>query len=385
MKKHFVTIVLVALLAGLCAPPLFAQTTGTVKGVCKDAQGTPIVGATVEWKNTENGRKYTLKTNKKGEYFSLGIEPGKYDVTLSKDGKPIDQVKGYQVGLDENELPFDEKQAAVETAKQQGMTPEQMKQNQEAAEKADKEKDVVKQLNQRLTLANTAMQGGDFDTAVTQLTEANQMDPSRDILWARLGDAYLGSAAKQTDPAEKTRRYTEAIGDYQKALDLKQKAIAAAPKPDDSKTLAAYYNNLAQAQSRTGKVDDAVKSYDQAAQLNPPGAAQYYYNQGAVLTNAGRADEAIAAFDKSIATDPTKAEAYYQKGVNLIAKATVDPKTGKVVPAPGTQEALNKYLELQPTGPFADPAKSMLESIGGTVETSYGATKKKAAPPKKQQ
>jgi tetratricopeptide (TPR) repeat protein len=314
----------------------------------------------------------------------LGIDPGKYDVTLSKDGKPLDLQHGVQVGLDELEHDIDLKQAQVETAKQQGMTPEQLKQMQEAQDKAAKETNVVKQLNERLTIANTAMQGGDFDTAITQLTEANQMDPTRDILWARLADAYLGSAAKQTDPAEKTRRYTEAVTDYQKAIDLKQKAMATTPKPDDSKVMAAYYNNLAQAESRTGKVDEAVKAYDQAAQLNPSGAAQYYYNEGAVLTNAGRSDEAIAAFDKSIATDPNKAESYYQKGVNLIAKATVDPKTGKVVPAPGTQEALNKYLELQPTGPFADPAKSMLESIGGTVETSYGANKKKPAPKKQQ-
>ena len=208
------------------------------------------------------------------------------------------------------------------------------------------------------------------------------MDPTRDILWARLADAYLGSAAKQTDTVEKTRRYGEAAADYQKAVDLKQKAIATSPKPDDSKVLAAYFNNMAQAEYKIGKVDDAVKAYDQAAQLNPAGAAQYYYNQGAVLTNSGRADEAIAAFDKAIATDPNKAEAYYQKGVNLIAKATVDAKTGKVIPAPGTEEAFNKYLELQPNGPFAEGAKSMLQSIGSTVETSYGAGKKKPAPKK---
>ena len=123
------------------------------------------------------------------------------------------------------------------------------------------------------------------------------------------------------------------------------------------KILAAYYNNLGQAEARTGQLDEAVKSYDLAAQQNPAGAAQYYYNQGAVLTNVGKVDAANAAFDKSIAADPTKADAYYQKGVNLINKATTDPKTGKVIPAPGTEEALNKYLELQPTGQFADGAK----------------------------
>ncbi len=382
MKKHFVTGLLVALLVGLVLPPVFAQSTGSVKGVCRDGDGNPIAGAIVEWKNIDNGRKYTLKTNKKGEYFSLGIDPGKYEVTLSKDGKQLDQVKGIPMGIDEFTQDFDLKKAQVEEAKQQGMSPEQLKQMQEAQEKAAKETNVVKQLNEKLAIANQAIQGGEFDTAITQLTEANQMDPTRDILWARLADAYLGSAAKQTDTVEKTRRYGEAAADYQKAVDLKQKAIATSPKPDDSKVLAAYFNNMAQAEYKIGKVDDAVKAYDQAAQLNPAGAAQYYYNQGAVLTNSGRADEAIAAFDKAIATDPNKAEAYYQKGVNLIAKATVDAKTGKVIPAPGTEEAFNKYLELQPNGPFAEGAKSMLQSIGSTVETSYGAGKKKPAPKK---
>jgi hypothetical protein len=42
---------------------------------------------------------------------------------------------------------------------------------------------------------------------------------------------------------------------------------------------------------------------------------------------------------------------------------------------------LNKYLELQPNGQFADGAKSMLQYIGSSIETSYGSKKK--APTKK--
>ncbi len=214
------------------------------------------------------------------------------------------------------------------------------------------------------------------------MNEATQTDPTRDLLWARLGDANLGAGPKQTDTAERQKRYADAVTDYQKAIELKKTNMAAGAKPDDPKVLAAYYNNLGQAEARSGQLDEAVKSYDLAAQQNPAGAAQYYYNQGAVLTNVGKVDAANAAFDKAIAADPTKADAYYQKGVNLINKATTDPKTGKVIPAPGTEEALNKYLELQPTGQFADGAKSMLTYIGSSIETSYGKSKK-AAPTKK--
>ena len=378
MKQRLLMVVLVVAVAALCVPPVFSQATGTVKGVCKDAQGSPIAGANLEWTNTDNGRKYNLKTNKKGEYFSLGIEPGKYKVILSQDGKQLDMVNGFPVGLDEANLDFDLKKSMSEAAAQKGISPEQLKAMQEQQAKAAKETDTVKSLNEKLSIANQAMQGGDFETAITTLTQATQTDPTRDLLWARLGDAYLSSAPKQTDSAEKAKRYGEAVSDYTKAIDLKKKTMEAGAKPDDPKILAAYYNNLGQAEARTGQLEESVKSYDLAAQQNPPGAAQYYYNQGAVLTNSGKVDEANAAFDKAIAADPTKADAYYQKGVNLINKATTDPKTGKVIPAPGTEEALNKYLELQPTGQFADGAKSMLQYIGSSIETSYGSKKKAA-------
>jgi tetratricopeptide (TPR) repeat protein len=381
MKQRLLIVGLVVAMAALCIPPVFAQATGSVKGVCKDAQGTPIVGANLEWLNTDNGRKYNLKTNKKGEYFSLGIEPGKYKVTLTLEGKQLDQVAGFPVGMDESNLDFDLKKSQTEAAQQKGISPEQLKAMQEQQAKAAKETNTVKALNEKLAIANQAIQGGDYDTAISTLNEATQTDPTRDLLWARLGDANLGSGPKQTDSAEKAKRFGSAVTAYQKAIELKKKTMEAGAKPDDPKILAAYYNNLGQAEARTGQLDEAVKSYDLAAQLNPAGAAQYYYNQGAVLTNSGKVDEANAAFDKAIAADPTKADAYYQKGVNLINKATTDPKTGKVIPAPGTEEALNKYLELQPTGTFAEGAKSMLQYIGSSIETSYG--KKKAAATKK--
>jgi len=377
MKQRLLMLMLVVAVAAMCVPPVFAQATGTVKGVCKDMEGKPIAGANLEWVNTDNGRKYNLKTNKKGEYFSLGIEIGKYKVTLTQDGKQLDSVNNFPVGGEEVTLDFDLKKSQVEAAQQKGITPEQLKQMQEQQAKAAKETNTVKVLNEKLAVANQAMQTGDFETAVNTLNEATQMDPTRDLLWARLGDAHLSSAPKQTDAAEKAKRYTDAVSDYQKAIDLKKKVMETSPKPEDAKSLAAYYNNLGQAEARTGQLEESVKAYDQAAALNPPGAAQYYYNQGAVLTNSGKVDEANAAFDKSIAADPTKAEAYYQKGVNLINKATTDPKTGKVIPAPGTAEALNKYLELQPTGQFAEGAKGMLQYIGSSIETSYGSSKKK--------
>src|ERR1022692_786379 len=382
MKKHFAVFVFVLLMLGLCVPPGFAQASGTVKGVCKDAQGNPIADAVVVYANQDNGQKYTLKTNKKGEYFSLGVAAGSYTVTLYKNAddakanKELFHFGKFQVTLDENTLDFDLKKQAEEAAKGTGLTPEQIKQRQEAEEKARKENSTIKTLNEKISAARTAANAGDFETAISTLTEATQMDATHDVVWAQLGDAYRGSAVKQTDPAEKTKRFQGAVADYQKAVDIKQKNMETKKGPDDAKQLAAYYNNLGEAESKSGKIDDAVKAYTQAAQVNPEGAAGYYYNIGAVLTNAGKVDDAIAAFDKCIAADPNKADAYYQKGVNLIGKATL--QGDKMVAPQGTAEAFQKYLELQPAGPYADVAKQMLASIGAPVETGFG-TKKKAA------
>lgn len=382
MKKHFAIILFALLTLAVCIPAAIAQSSGTVQGTCKDAQGAPIPGAVVVFNNLDNGQKYPLKTNKKGEYFSLGLSPGKYNVVMyktpddQKAGKEADHVNGYSVQIgDNNPLDFDLKKEQENQAKGVGLTPEQLKQMQEQQEKQKKEVNTVKSLNDKLNEAKTDADTGNFDGAIAALTEANQLDPTRDLIWFKLADYERLSATKQTDTAEKTKRLDSAVEDYQKAIQLKQE------KPDkdataQAKTLAAYYNNLAEAYAKENKVDDAVKTYALAAQTDPSAASQYYFNTGAVLTNAGKVDDAVAAFDKVIAADPNKADAYYWKGVNMIGKATLT-KDGKMEAPAGTAESFQKYLELQPTGTYADAAKQMLTSIGGSVETSFG--KKKAA------
>jgi len=77
MKKHLAIMFVAVMALGLCVPHVLAQASGTVKGVCKDQQGNPIADGVVVYSNLDNGQKYVLKTNKKGEYFSLGLTPGK--------------------------------------------------------------------------------------------------------------------------------------------------------------------------------------------------------------------------------------------------------------------------------------------------------------------
>ena len=115
----------------------------------------------------------------------------------------------------------------------------------------------------------------------------------------------------------------------------------------------------------------------------------YFYNLGALYTNGGQLEPSGEAFKKAIDADPNHADAQYQYGVYLMSKAQTKAD-GTVTPVPGTLEAFNKYLELKPTGTFADAAKGMIQMMGATLDTKYqnpdakktsGA--KPAAPPAK--
>ena len=215
-----------------------------------------ILLSTVSWSGLTRTtvRSTSLKTNKKGEYFSLGVTPGKYNVTLYKSandqkaGKEMDHVNGFEVHLDEVTVDFDVKKEMEDTAKGKGLSAEQLKAMQEQQAKVEHEKVTVGKLNDKLNAAKAAADAGDYDTAIAALTEATQMDATRDLIWFKLGDYYRLSAPKQTDPAEKQKRLDSAVESYQKAVDLKK----ATPDKDparQAKNLAAYYNNLADAYS----------------------------------------------------------------------------------------------------------------------------------------
>ena len=164
------------------------------------------------------------------------------------------------------------------------------------------------------------------------------------------------------------KKYDDATTSLKKALDLDN--TSKKPNPEIQ---AADNNALGEVYANTNKIPDATASYDAAAKLQPASAAMFYTNETIVLSRAGQTDATIAAADKAIAADPAKPIPYYLKGQALISKATVDPKTQKIVAPPGTADAYNKYLELAPTGPMAPEAKAILAEIGEKVSTKYNA------------
>ena len=398
MRRVFHVIFCCAVL--LCtSAPMWAQAMAQIKGEVTDQEGKPMQGAKVELKNLENGQKYNLKTDKKGQFFSIGISSGHYDVSVyDATGKSLTQGPvfknvtislggngtGQNQGINMMDINFQQMMAQQATGapapppgQQPGkLTPEQQKALEAAAKaRAEQEKEIntVKNLNGMIASAKAAADAGNVEQAVQTMQQAVQTDATRDVLWAQLGSYELAALRKPgLDKDGKTKMANDAIEAYQKAIEL---CNGAKPAPS-CKDVASYHNNLGQALASNGKTQEAVAEYEKAAQLNPTGAGQYYFNEGAILTNTGKTDEANTAFDKAIAADPQRADAYYQKGVNLLAKATFD-KEGHMIPPPGSKENIQKYLELAPTGPNAEAAKQLLEAMGQKIETSYGKGKKK--------
>ncbi len=356
----------------------FAQTS-SLEGDVMGEDGSPLRGALVKIDRKDIKGHYQVKTDKKGHYFHAGLPLGVYKVTVEVEGKDRDSVDNVRTRLgDPTEVSFDlqqikQRQEAMNRAAETGqLTKEQersMSSEQKAAlDKAMKEREKAmeknKALNDAFNQGVDALKTKQYDTAVTALTKASELDPKQNVVWAQLAEAYIGQAGSKTGP-EHDQTMQKGLDAYAKAIEL---------KPDD----AAYHNNFALALAKAKKFPEAQAELTKAAQLDPPNAGRYFYNLGAVLVNTGQTEPAGEAFKKAIEADPNYADAQYQYGVYLISKAQVDPTTGKVNPPPGTKEAFEKYLQLKPDGPFAESAKGMLSTISGGVSTSYSNP---AAPP----
>ena len=62
------------------------MTTGTIQGTVTDANDAIVPGANIEIKNLETNFTRTLTTDEGGRFVALALPPGKYSVTVSKQG-----------------------------------------------------------------------------------------------------------------------------------------------------------------------------------------------------------------------------------------------------------------------------------------------------------
>ena len=360
------SLILIGLLAsaGLCL-----GQTGSITGKVIDPAGQPMQGALIKIERMDIRGNYKVKTKKKGDYFHAGLPLGRYIVTLEIDGSMVDRVRGVRVGMgDPTEVSFDlvKKEAAKKTGPTPEdiatMTPEERKAYEAALMKRQQQIGKNKALNDAFASGMVGLQTKNFAGAVQGLSKAAELDSTQHVVFANLGDAQSQLALTKTG-ADRTKLYEDSISSYNKAIEL-------------DATNAAYHNNMGLVMIRAGQEEEGQLKLAEAAMLDPVNGAKFYFNLGAVMVNTGNVQGAIDAFRSATETDPNYSMAYYQLGMALVGMAETK-EDGSVVPAPGTIEAFQRYIELEPVGDYTQSAQGMLTGLTSQVETSYEDPNKK--------
>jgi tetratricopeptide (TPR) repeat protein len=240
-------------------------------------------------------RKFEVKTNKKGEFMQVGMQPGPYRFTASKEGYQTGFVD-FRVSLgDPTQVPEFKLNTMAQAAEVAG-----------GAEAAA--------LRGSFQKAVDLQAAGKLDEAEAAYKAILEKSPDVPEVYQNLGSLYL---AKKDYPGAETA--------FQKGLELR-------PDSTDMSTL------LARVYQESGQAEKAMALIEKSAGAHPEDA-KAQFNRGIFLLNANKNEEAIGAFEAAIKADPNTTEAYYRLGALMVGQ-------GKI---PEAIQLLEKYLSLNPT------------------------------------
>jgi tetratricopeptide (TPR) repeat protein len=308
MRTQLYRGVLALAVALVFSAPAFAQ--GIVKGKVVDEKGQPVTDAKVTI--TGPARNAETKTNNKGEYVQVGLQSGRYTVTVTKDKLVATQQVNVTQGT-----PAEANMTLVPQAAQ-GLSPEQRAVQEAAA------------------AAIEALRAGRDDEAITKLNDVVGKLPTCSDCYYNLGLAYTHK-----------QQWPEAEAALKKSIELKP------TNPDP-------YNGLANVYNAQKKFDDALAMNQKATELagstagaGGGGSAEAIYNQGVVLFNAGKYAEAKAQFENATKADANNSNAWYQLGMTNL-------NLGQI---PDAVNALQTFLKLAPNDAKAAQVNQSLPAL----------------------
>jgi tetratricopeptide (TPR) repeat protein len=275
-----------------------------VRGVVTDKQGNPLEGATITISNVNyTSINYIVKTNDKGEYFQMGLQPDYYAIRAEKDG--------YLPGLVEKRIPM-QVTTVVDIELEEGKY--------FVGGKSPGEDDYQEAL--------AKFEAGEYEASAQALLQAIEKEPFEPIYTNNLGVVYT-----------KMEKYEEAIEAYKKMLEIQPESYTANKKIGE---LYGFMQNYEQ----------AAPFYQKAVELSPndPDA---FYNLGACAMNLRDLPGAMEAFTKAVELKPDFAAAYYQLGMVLVNQNNKEDAV----------KNLEKFLELAPEDPNAPVAKQLVEYL----------------------
>lgn len=162
------------------------------------------------------------------------------------------------------------------------------------------------------------------------------------------------------------------IGQYQVAINTLEQASMLKPA-------VGTYMELGTDLAQVGKMPEATAACDKILTVDPTAKntqAGCDKNVAIVLTNQGKMQDAIAPLQKATLLNPKDALAWKLLGDSLSSTITSESRDGKIIYVipPGTLEAYQRCLQLDPNGPYAGQVKSALE---GFAELTKPSTERK--------
>lgn len=398
MKRTFplwLGLLAFAVLPALAQTPASNKPTGKIHGHVTNSTGVTITEGSISL-STDGGHtsKYTFPVTASGDYAGEAL-PGTYSVIYRAPNTPpdklVDEIDNVKIVAGQDVLQDDDMGRKEFIDK---LSPEDRKHLAELKEKNAaimKSNETVKVINADLRASvqdihdaehahdaavaalGASASKSDVDAKETEIKTSKYTDietmmlkdtalrPEEPGLWFQLAQAQ-----------GLLKKYEDAEASYKKTVDLNAKSKK--PRPDLEGMADA---GLGEVYARNGKVPEANAAIDAAAKANPAGAGVYYKNEAVIFFNLGLGDAQVAAAEQAIKADATSSIPYYLKGQGLIQKATIDPKTGKMILPDGCAEAYQKYLALDPTGPYAGEVKAILLEASQTHMSSIETPKKK--------
>jgi len=326
-KLSVVALGVFALAVTVLSLPAFGQTAA-IRGRVIDDKNAPVEGAEITITRIDIKGNYTVKTNKKGEYYHGGLPLGRFDVTVKKEGFQPDQIKGVRPpagGAHEENFTLKPGSGVLAS----DLTEADRKDREAQAQEAVKQKAMMEAVKTEFDAGLNALKNNDYDTAVSAFKKAIEKDAEQPYVWANLATAY-----------HKQKKHDDAIAAFEKAIAL---------KADDP----ALLQNLGNVYAEKGLTEKAQEYFRKAADLNPQSAAISYYNLGVTFVNSGKSKEAAESFESSIKADPNYAESYYQMGICYVG-------LNKIADA---KKAFEAYIKLTPDTENAKVAKDLLAAL----------------------
>ena len=352
-----------------------AQNTGSIAGQVIDPDGKPWEGLIVKFAS-ERGQKLQTTTDKEGKFKHANLGSGTWVVQMFNGETMIRDIQvrlatGQEfvmATINFKEMIATDPKLAAERKKQEEEKAgfEAMKAHFDAGVASMQGADQLQtQLAKAPADQKSALQekiAEQRQSAITSFTQADQAvtdkDPNKSLILGNLGAAY------------------KSAGKHEQAIEAYTRAVALKPDPG-------YYVGLAESQARAGKQPEAMTSCAAIpTATSAANAATCYRNLGIVLYNTNKFQEAIEPLTKATELDPKNAQAWYVLGASLVPLADFKEEKGtlKMTPKPGTIEAYQKAIELDPNGPYGAQAKeglAQLEQMGAGIPTSIKAGKKK--------